>query len=104
MPVLFLRGVHAVYGHKEPGGIRASRRSMSRSRTGSSDAVQLGQNGPSRCLKRRAKFQRSVRSACSGRGAMPTFGLNDKCCNDALQAGLAKGRWFPTQSSRRAKK
>eukprot|EP00965_Chrysotila_dentata_P021775 721002-Pleurochrysis_carterae.AAC.1 len=27
MPALFVRGVHAVYGHKEPGWIRASCRS-----------------------------------------------------------------------------
>eukprot|EP00965_Chrysotila_dentata_P027517 914108-Pleurochrysis_carterae.AAC.1 len=46
----------------------------------------------SECLKRRAKFQRSARSACLGRGAMATCGLDDKCCNDALQAGLAKRR------------
>eukprot|EP00965_Chrysotila_dentata_P256363 6212518-Pleurochrysis_carterae.AAC.3 len=29
---------------------------------------------------------------CSERGAMPTCILDDKCCNDALQAGLAQGR------------
>eukprot|EP00965_Chrysotila_dentata_P027205 903595-Pleurochrysis_carterae.AAC.1 len=38
-------------------------------------------NASSRCLKRRAKFQRS---AGSGRGSMPTCGLDDYCCNDAL--------------------
>eukprot|EP00965_Chrysotila_dentata_P018511 616513-Pleurochrysis_carterae.AAC.1 len=47
------------------------------------------QNAPSRCSKRRAKFQWN---AGLERGAMPTCGLDDKCCNDALQAGLAQGR------------
>eukprot|EP00965_Chrysotila_dentata_P162874 5379023-Pleurochrysis_carterae.AAC.1 len=46
-------------------------------------------NAPSRCSKRRAEFPWS---AGSERGAMPTCGLNDKCCNDVLQACLAKGR------------
>eukprot|EP00965_Chrysotila_dentata_P244349 6205931-Pleurochrysis_carterae.AAC.1 len=32
MPVLFVRGIHAVYGHKEPGWIRASYRSCARSK------------------------------------------------------------------------
>eukprot|EP00965_Chrysotila_dentata_P150318 4965019-Pleurochrysis_carterae.AAC.1 len=61
----------------------------SKSRTGSSDAVRLGQSAPSRCSTRRAKFQWS---AGSGRGAMLNCGLDDNCCNDALQAGLAQGR------------
>eukprot|EP00965_Chrysotila_dentata_P182326 6020501-Pleurochrysis_carterae.AAC.1 len=30
---------------------------------------------------------------------MPTCCLDDNCCNDALQAGLAQGRRFSTQSS-----
>eukprot|EP00965_Chrysotila_dentata_P157288 5196423-Pleurochrysis_carterae.AAC.1 len=58
-------------------------------RTGSSDAVQLGQNASSRCSTRRAKFQER---GGSRREAMPICGLNDKCCNDALQAGLTQGR------------
>eukprot|EP00965_Chrysotila_dentata_P083774 2764931-Pleurochrysis_carterae.AAC.1 len=34
-------------------------------------------------------------SAGSGRGAVPTCGpLDDKCCNDALQAGLAQNDDF----------
>eukprot|EP00965_Chrysotila_dentata_P174458 5758704-Pleurochrysis_carterae.AAC.1 len=53
-----------------------------------SDVVQRGQNAPSRCLKRRAKFQWS---AGSGREALPTYGLDYNCCKDALQAGLAHG-------------
>eukprot|EP00965_Chrysotila_dentata_P154840 5116733-Pleurochrysis_carterae.AAC.2 len=57
----------------------------SRSRTGSSDAVKLGQNAPSRCSKRCAKFQLS---AGSERGAMPTCGLDDNCCDDAFQANV----------------
>eukprot|EP00965_Chrysotila_dentata_P180565 5961237-Pleurochrysis_carterae.AAC.2 len=60
-----------------------------KSRTGSSDAVQLGQYAPSRCLKRFAKFQWS---AGSRSGAVPTYGLDDNCCNEAFQAGLAQER------------
>eukprot|EP00965_Chrysotila_dentata_P062856 2082373-Pleurochrysis_carterae.AAC.1 len=40
---------------------------MSKLRTVSSDAVQLGENAPSRCSKRPARFQWS---AGSGKGAM----------------------------------
>eukprot|EP00965_Chrysotila_dentata_P183262 6051671-Pleurochrysis_carterae.AAC.1 len=46
-------------------------------------------HAPSRGLKRRTKFQWS---AGSGRGAVSICGLDDNCCNDALQAGLAQGR------------
>eukprot|EP00965_Chrysotila_dentata_P259844 6213702-Pleurochrysis_carterae.AAC.2 len=35
---------------------------------------------------------------------MSTCGLDDTCCNDALQAGLAQGRRFSTQSSRQRRK
>eukprot|EP00965_Chrysotila_dentata_P185890 6136974-Pleurochrysis_carterae.AAC.1 len=37
----------------------------------------------------RVKFQER---GSSGRGTMPMCGLDDKCCNDAVQAGLAQGR------------
>eukprot|EP00965_Chrysotila_dentata_P017651 586605-Pleurochrysis_carterae.AAC.1 len=55
----------------------------------SNDAMQLGQNAPSRGLKRRAKLQWSADSV---RRAISTCGLDDNCCNDALQAGLSQGR------------
>eukprot|EP00965_Chrysotila_dentata_P059605 1977702-Pleurochrysis_carterae.AAC.1 len=54
--------------------------------------AKMGYLGPNqeRCSKRCAKFQKR---GGSGRGAMPTCGLDDnKRCNDALQTGLAQGR------------
>eukprot|EP00965_Chrysotila_dentata_P256736 6212647-Pleurochrysis_carterae.AAC.1 len=62
---------------------------QNKSRTGSSDAVQFGQNAQSMCSKRRATVQER---GGSGREAMPTCGLDDKCCSDVLQADLAQGR------------
>eukprot|EP00965_Chrysotila_dentata_P262265 6214514-Pleurochrysis_carterae.AAC.8 len=40
-----------------------------------------------RYSKRPAKFQKH---GSSGRGALPTCGLDNKCCNDAIQAGLGQ--------------
>eukprot|EP00965_Chrysotila_dentata_P247228 6207633-Pleurochrysis_carterae.AAC.3 len=61
----------------------------SKSKTCSGDAVQLGQNAPSRCLTRRAEF---LERGGSGKRAALTCGLDDQRCNDAFQAGLAQGR------------
>eukprot|EP00965_Chrysotila_dentata_P063524 2105291-Pleurochrysis_carterae.AAC.1 len=43
----------------------------------------------SRCSKRRAKFQWS---AGLGKGTMSPCGLDDNCCHDSLEAGLARKR------------